>query len=56
MILNLIPSLEVPVWLAIFSDVGVSLIAIANSMIALSRFKKEEKKLNKQKSQQDEEE
>jgi hypothetical protein len=56
MVLNLIPAIEVPVWLAIFSDVGVSLIAIANSMIALGRFKREEKKLKKQKSQQDEEE
>jgi ATP-dependent protease HslVU (ClpYQ) peptidase subunit len=56
MVLNLIPTIEVPVWLAIFSDVGVSLIAIANSMIALGRFKREEKKLKKQKSQQDEEE
>ena len=56
MILNLIPSVEVPVWLAIFSDVGVSLIAIANSMIAFRRFKKEEKKARKQKSTEDEEE
>lgn len=56
MILNLIPSIEVPVWLAIFSDVGVSLIAIANSMFAMRRFKKEEKKARKLKSKEDEEE
>lgn len=56
MILNFIPGVPVPVWLAIFSDVGVSLIAIANSMIAMRRFKKEEKKLNVQESKEDEEE
>lgn len=47
MILNLVPFVTVPVWLAIFSDVGVSLIAIANSMLSLRRFKKEENKLTK---------
>ena len=40
MILNFIPSIPVPVWVAIFGDVGVSLIAIANSMLAMKRFKK----------------
>ena len=55
MILNLIPTVPVPAWLAIFSDVGVSLIAIANALISHRRFKKEEKKL-KNKSKEDEEE
>ncbi len=53
MILNL--TVPVPAWLAIFSDVGVSLIAIANALISHRRFKKEEKKL-KNKSKEDEEE
>ena len=47
MICNIIPFIPVPAWLAIFGDVGVSLIAIANSMIAMRRFKKEESKNKK---------
>ncbi len=54
MILNF-TSFGVPVWLAIFGDVGISLIAIANSMLALRRFKKEAYKEAK-KSEQNEEE
>ena len=56
MILNIIPAVPVPAWLAIFSDVGVSLIAIANALISIRRFKKEEKKIKKNKSKEDEEE
>lgn len=44
MILSLIPEFTLPVWLAVFGDVGVSLIAIGNSMLAMTRFKKEKKK------------
>ena len=33
-----------PLWLAIFSDVGVSLIAIFNSIIMMGLFKDEEQK------------
>lgn len=43
MIINFIPSIPVPVWLAIFADVGVSLIAITNSMIMMRRFRKASK-------------
>ena len=39
--------LEVSMWLAIFSDVGVSLLAILNSLRVMNIFKKE-KKQNKE--------
>lgn len=52
--LNLIDAFPLPVWIAIFGDVGVSLIAIANSMIGMRRFKKE-KKLAKKESKKNEE-
>jgi hypothetical protein len=37
--------LEVSMWLAIFSDVGVSLLAILNSLRVMSLFKKEKKQI-----------
>lgn len=40
---SFIPDTSVPVWLAIFADVGVSLIAITNSMIMMRRFRKASK-------------
>ena len=55
MILNFIPAIEVPVWLAIFADVGVSLIAITNSMIMMRRFRKARKQSDN-KEQTDEKE
>lgn len=39
--------LEVSMWLAIFSDVGVSLLAILNSLRVMSLFKKEKKQIEK---------
>lgn len=53
MILALVPSQPVPLWLAIFSDVGVSLIAIFNSMLIMLDYnfktKKKERKQNEKK-------
>lgn len=50
MVLALVPSQPVPLWLAIFSDVGVSLLAIFNSMLIMFDYnfkvKKERKKAN----------
>lgn len=51
MILALVPTQPVPLWLAIFSDVGVSLLAIFNSMLIMLDYnfktkKKERKKQN----------
>lgn len=53
MILNLIPGITLPVWVAVFGDVGVSLIAIANSMLAMRRFKKEKKALEENKKHEE---
>lgn len=39
--------LEVSMWLAIFSDVGVSLLAILNSLRVMQLFKKEKKQIEK---------
>jgi Cd2+/Zn2+-exporting ATPase len=39
--------LEVSMWLAIFSDVGVSLLAILNSLRVMKIFKKEKEQINK---------
>ncbi len=39
--------LEVSMWLAIFSDVGVSLLAILNSLRVMRLFKKEKKQIEK---------
>ena len=39
--------LEVSMWLAIFSDVGVSLLAILNSLRVMNLFKKEKKQIEK---------
>ncbi len=38
---------EIPLWLAIFSDVGVSLLAIINSMSITRIFRKKDKKVGK---------
>lgn len=50
MILALVPTRPVPLWLAIFSDVGVSLLAIFNSMLIMLDYnfktKKKERKQN----------
>ena len=37
MIFTIIPNVKVPLWLAIISDVGLSLIAIANSILILKK-------------------
>jgi cation transport ATPase len=39
--------LEVSMWLAIFSDVGVSLLAILNSLRVMNIYKKEKEQINK---------
>ena len=36
-IFTIIPNVKVPLWLAIISDVGLSLIAIANSILILKK-------------------
>ena len=38
---------EIPLWLAIFSDVGVSLLAIINSMSITRIFRKKDKEIIK---------
>ena len=47
------PAFPLPLWLAIFSDVGVSLIAIFNSIFILGTFKN--KKTNKKEEKTNEE-
>lgn len=46
--------LEVSMWLAIFSDVGVSLLAILNSLRVMKLFKKEKKQIEKRDIEEDE--
>lgn len=52
--LNLIDGFPLPVPLAIFGDVGVSLIAIANSMLGMRKFAKEKKKAKKESKKHEE--
>lgn len=44
LILSVIPQISIPLWLAIFSDVGVSLIAIANSIMIMRLFQNKKEK------------
>ena len=46
--------LEVSMWLAIFSDVGVSLLAILNSLRVMNVFKNEKKQILKNDGDDDE--
>lgn len=55
MICSLIPAITVPVWIAVFADVGVSLIAIANSMWLLRLFRKRQKQTLKEIKDENEE-
>lgn len=43
LVLSVIPQISIPLWLAIFSDVGISLIAIANSIMIMRLFQKKSK-------------
>lgn len=55
MICSVIPAITVPVWIAVFADVGVSLIAIANSMWLLRLFRKRQKQTLKEIKDENEE-
>ena len=44
MLFTIIPNIQVPLWLAIISDVGLSLIAIANSILILKKKNKKGEK------------
>lgn len=46
MIVSVIPNISLPLWLAIFSDVGISLIAIFNSIFILGAFSEKKIKSN----------
>lgn len=48
-LLSAIPSITLPLWLAIFSDVGISLIAILNSIFIMRLFQRKNKKEIKEK-------
>ena len=39
---------DIPLWLAIFSDVGVSLLAILNSMSLTSLFKNKQQEIEEE--------
>lgn len=55
MICSVIPAITVPVWIAVFADVGVSLIAIANSMWLLRLFRNRQKQTLKEIKDENEE-
>ncbi len=51
-LLSIIPDTPLPLWLAIFSDVGVSLIAIFNSIFMMGLFNKKEQEELKEENEE----